>query len=605
MSIWNKVLLVLIFLTATFYAVLISNRFVLNRQKEEEIAGLEKRRLDESSAVAKLRGDLNGDPLKEVKSWDDCGLNLKMTRLSQLIRGRMLVDCQAMRAPANKDGVVSTSFCLSSVDKPRLFADIHLSQDTMVYLFDSGSPLPKGGEGEAAPAAEGKTAGRPARFLGIFTVESINDEAKEINIVSVGTVTQAEEARMAESVRGGNSWIVCLDRLPVDSPDDLAYWLGGEDKELLATAFPEKDHAYFLKSAMTAKDLMTHLEGDIDSIDLEDSAETPVDTEAAPEVEIPADTPADSPVEAPTSPAVQSLFTLELTADDLFGPTQTENAAAKSLPTDLFSADEVAEAPAAEEAVSVPKPAVESGDLFGPVEPENVAAAEQPVDLFSGDAGPTAEAVAEKADIPAEAPKKAEEVVKNAPAEVPSDPLADTTETVDKKWRIPVDYEYLLSKRLAKRDELDLAILHREAATEDLDEVILSQLAMIGYPEVPKETLAMIGPTQDDAAPFAKKFAETKASFKVETFMAKKERFTDEVTAMESQRDLVKKRLDQATDFVAKIRDRITALVKENADLAGEIAKDQFEAADRIVKKSEVAASAGDISMDVPAKRDI
>ena len=269
MSIWNKVLLVLIFLTAVVYALLVSNRFRLEKQWGEKIAGLEKNLQDQTDAVARLRLEIDGDALKTIDpqaalAWNDLGLRSKLARLKARVRGRLWTDCHPPRSPQRENGRVQMSFCIAPNDKPRQIADVHLSQNTPVYLFDSGTPYvdpaaqstaaqnpasqnPADAAGEVKPS-------QPMEFLGIFNVDSINEEAAEINISSVGTVTDAELQRLERSVSGGNSWVVCGDRLPVDSPDDIAFWLGADTA--LAEALPENLRTHLLLPGMSVAEII-------------------------------------------------------------------------------------------------------------------------------------------------------------------------------------------------------------------------------------------------------------------------------------------------------------------------------------------------------------
>ena len=444
MSIWNKVLLVLIFLTAVFYTLLVSNRYKLEKQWCEKIAGLEKNLQDQTDAVARLRIEIDGDPLKTIDpqtaaSWDDLGLRAKSARLQARIRGRLWLGCHAPRSPQRENGRIQASFCIAAtVDKPRQIADIQLSQNTPIYLFDSGQAYVDPAAGNNPPPAGTPT--QPMAFLGVFNVDSINVDAAEINISSVGTVTDEELQRMERSVTDGHSWVVCGDRLPIDSPDDIAFWLGGADAKLL-DSLPENVREHFLLPGMEIADM--------------------------------------------------------------------------TLPT------------------------------------------------------------------------------------------GDVSDAVDGK-RYPKDYEELLSNRYISRDELTLCIERRRTNVADLDSVIQTQFASIGVPEIPEETLAKIGSKPEDAQAFAEAFAKVKEAYKLETFIAQKDRFAGSLAAMEHQRDLVKNQLDLAQSNVKGLRARIDELLKTNCGLAVKIAKSQFEAADKIIKQSEnVTASLDDTTMLLPSNSEI
>lgn len=255
MNIWNKVFLVLLFLTAAFYTVLMANRYKLTRQWEEKIVKLDKEIVDLQTTVAKLRVEIDGDPYQTVTTWDDMGLRVKMDHLTELMNGRVWVNCFAPRAPARNGQKVNLSFCIASTDRPRIFSDLHLAENTAIFIFDSGQVRPA--EGEGAPAASGEEGAAPeaSRFLGVFHVDSVNAEANEINISSVGVFGDDDFDRLDDSVTQNHSWIVYSDRLPIDSPDDIAFWLADPENAVGKTLSAEAK-VHFAKKALTPEEML-------------------------------------------------------------------------------------------------------------------------------------------------------------------------------------------------------------------------------------------------------------------------------------------------------------------------------------------------------------
>ena len=126
-----------------------------------------------------------------------------------------------------------------------------------MYLFDSGSAFVKkaapAGEGEETAVAEpadesdaAAVAAAPYVFLGAFKIK--DSAANQVNLVSVGEASEAELTALQAASKSGNSFVACVDRLPVDSPADLAKF-AAETPELFSafdadlTAFLSKNTA--------------------------------------------------------------------------------------------------------------------------------------------------------------------------------------------------------------------------------------------------------------------------------------------------------------------------------------------------------------------------
>lgn len=289
MNIWNKILLFLIFVTAAFFAVLVSNRFKLTAQWEEKLLTQDKNLADLTSQVAQLRGAVFGDSLEESTAWEKMPLEVKMHKLESLRGGHLWIHCVSPQAP-QRDGInIRTSFCLEPTSRPRQHSDMAFSQNAVAFVFDSGNP----------PVEDGKTADATeaaAQFLGAFTINDFHAEANEVIVTSVGAVSDMEYQRIEQSVQGGNEWFVYVDRLPYDSPDDIAEWLSGPDSKI-AAVLPDAIRDFFLNRAIPADSVLAEDGESVDEIEL-DLNNDPTAPETAPEA-VPEDTVAeDTPDDA-------------------------------------------------------------------------------------------------------------------------------------------------------------------------------------------------------------------------------------------------------------------------------------------------------------------
>lgn len=439
MNIWNKVLLVLIFLTALVYVVLVSNRFNLAKEWEEKLVKQDREIQNLSDEVAKLKVDLYGQPLKEVETWDDMGLIARMNKIHSLIPGKIWTDCLPSNVSGMDGGVIKVDFTIPPTGIVRQYGDMKLGTDTLIFAFDSGLPyVSESGNG----GTENDSAAEPQKgqFLGFFTVDQINAETGEFNIQSIGTVIDDQKRWIQESLDAGRSWIIYEDRLPVDSPNDLAYWLAKEPDGPFAKTLSEEDKAYFSRKSLRFPSL------NLDELNLES--------------------------------AVQS----------------------------------------------------------GQVVPETLVVQLQNV-------------------------------------------------TLPENERLSDNYDAVLLRHYYQMDDLNVMIARATKSIDNLNHVIANQLAMIGLDAVPAEVIDQIGQEAGDL--LAAILPQAKGSFNAETFIQKKENAAAQLAEMESQRDLVKTRLDLTSDCVIKIGERLNYLVKENARLAQEIAKALFEASDKIIQRSE------------------
>ena len=253
MNVWNKVLMVLTGLLCVAFTIFAANKYQLTKDNEQKLAKLQQEIADTLDANEKLRYEIYGDPAKTVESWSDCGLDGQLSYLRNLVNGEVFTNCEAIEARV--DDTAMTSTVAFGVDPQYNMSSFR--SGAIVYLFDSGSAFVKKaapvGEGEETAVAEPSDesdasagAAAPYVFLGAFKIK--DSAASQVNLVSVGEASEAELAALQASSKSGNSFVAGVDRLPVDSPADLAKF-AAETPELFSafdadlTAFLSKNTA--------------------------------------------------------------------------------------------------------------------------------------------------------------------------------------------------------------------------------------------------------------------------------------------------------------------------------------------------------------------------
>ncbi|MDO5580776.1 MAG: hypothetical protein Q4G69_06545 [Planctomycetia bacterium] len=232
MNIWNKVLLILILITGTVYLWLGSQRFLLQKGWEAKIAKAEAQYSDIEKTIAALQSEIYGNRLEKPDQWEKMPLAAKKDKIHSLLQGQIWCNCAPSNI-VNKSGVINTGFAL-----PADYIVSPNQQNTLVYLFDSGAPVQvvKDGGNAAAPAI----VPFPATFLGIFRIASVN--RSEVGLISAVHLSEAEIARLDKSIKSKNGWIVCSNRLPIDSPDDIAIWKDSSPGFITTLSEEEKDY---------------------------------------------------------------------------------------------------------------------------------------------------------------------------------------------------------------------------------------------------------------------------------------------------------------------------------------------------------------------------
>ena len=257
MCVQNKVLLSLIALAAIFFFVLGANRFKLGKEWEEKIAKQAQQIEDLTSQIDKLHAEIYSDSTSVANDldWSQRPLKLRLDTIRAHHGGALWAHCVPRAMPQWNDGRVRTVFGLGADDRPKMFGETLLEQDAKFYVFDSGAAAPA----EGADTAEG--ASGEAVFLGTFICDTnsrtpYNAETKEMSVVSVGTLTDAEVDKITESVQAGHEWFVYVGDLPSDNPALLAGLLSDPATADSIAAFPEELRDYLAKGAVAAGSLL-------------------------------------------------------------------------------------------------------------------------------------------------------------------------------------------------------------------------------------------------------------------------------------------------------------------------------------------------------------
>ncbi len=212
------------------YAVLAANVYQYNKDSRLKIKGLEDQIAQKLEDNAKLYKEIyGGDSSVEIKSWKDCGLDCQLARLRSLEAGDVFVNCKAEQTVTDSDAKTAK---VSFVVDPR-YKMTSFREGAVAYLFDSGVAYARrfADSEESAPVAESDgeqtdadstavAASAPYVFLGAFRI--VGTQSSQVSLESIGDFTQAELDLLDATRKGGRSFVACVDRLPVDSPADIA-----------------------------------------------------------------------------------------------------------------------------------------------------------------------------------------------------------------------------------------------------------------------------------------------------------------------------------------------------------------------------------------------
>ncbi|MBQ2790273.1 MAG: hypothetical protein IJE97_11610 [Thermoguttaceae bacterium] len=236
MNVWNKVLYALIAVLCVGFTVLAANKYSMIKKNEADLAKQEAQIDELRQQIAALQIAIDGDPLKKAETWNDLGLRAQLARIRGLLRGDAFVNCQPIEAtefeidkhPITQDSIFGAkiSFSVPASYSLTAFSDAgaanaNFRNGAVAYVFDSGCVLNAENaeafeEGQDAVAT---VAGDPC-FLGAFKFVGAADSQAVLE--SVGSLTALELATLQDSQKSGRSWIVCVDRLPMDAPTNVA-----------------------------------------------------------------------------------------------------------------------------------------------------------------------------------------------------------------------------------------------------------------------------------------------------------------------------------------------------------------------------------------------
>ena len=277
MNVWNKVLMVLVTILCVVFGVLAANKYSLTKQKEGEITKLQGDLDKLQGEVQQLRYEIYGGPEKIAETWRDLGLDGQLTYLRNLQNGEAFPNCTPVEARVDEE--TATAAIAFGVDPNH--ATTAFRAGSVAFVFDSGSPVVKssaasddaGSEEASEPAdsaesAEVAVSVNPYTFLGAFKVSGATDN--QVKLDSIGNFSAEELDALKASARSGNSWVVYADRLPIDSPADVAYF--ESERPEFAKSLPA-EIASFVSKTLTLDDVQSIGSGN----ELAANARMPVD----------------------------------------------------------------------------------------------------------------------------------------------------------------------------------------------------------------------------------------------------------------------------------------------------------------------------------------
>ena len=227
----------LIAIMCVVFGVFAANKYNLTKEQEGNVAKLEAELAKVRDDIQQLRYDIYGGPEKVAANWRELGLEGRLTYLRGLQNGEAFSNCQPVEARVDEEKGSSTiAFAVDPQDKTTAFR-----AGVVAFVFDSGAAVVQkaasDSSSEGADAsdssdvasadatdadAEAVASANPYAFLGAFKVTGANDA--QVNLESIGSSSVEELTALKDSARSGRSWVVYADRLPIDSPADLAYF---------------------------------------------------------------------------------------------------------------------------------------------------------------------------------------------------------------------------------------------------------------------------------------------------------------------------------------------------------------------------------------------
>ncbi len=233
----------LIAIVCVVFGVFAANKYNLTKEQEGIVAKLEAELAKTRDDIQQLRYEIYGGPEKIAENWRELGLDGRLTYIRGLQNGEAFSNCQPVEARVDEEKGTSTiAFAVDPQSKTTAFR-----AGVVAFVFDSGAARVQKAAADASFDAEGASdssevaavdstdaealaAASPYAFLGAFKVTGANDT--QVNLESIGFSSVEELTSLKDSARSGRSWVVYADRLPIDSPADLAYF-ESENPELV------------------------------------------------------------------------------------------------------------------------------------------------------------------------------------------------------------------------------------------------------------------------------------------------------------------------------------------------------------------------------------
>lgn len=264
MNVWNKVFYALIAVLCVGFTVLAANKYSLTKEWDAKIDAQNAKIAQLQEEIAALQIALDGDPLKTAETWDELGLRVQLDRLEAVFRGDAFFNCvplEALTFEVDKDPITQApilgakiGFTVPATYGLTAFADAGADafrQGSVAYVFDSG--FVAGAEATEDVEADAETpevAAVEPRYLGAF--KFVGAAETQATLESVGILTEEELTAIQESQRSGRSWIVCVDRLPMNAAAPDVASLIEADPTTFAE-LPEETKTYFATAKAQAR----------------------------------------------------------------------------------------------------------------------------------------------------------------------------------------------------------------------------------------------------------------------------------------------------------------------------------------------------------------